>query len=108
MSVKELTETAEARWGDLQQAFASGVAEGALLSMSARSRDKYRKIFGALADRRPEIAADMQPLSFYKVYGDLAIFKVKKKEVHAGKEYEMTHELHFQPDPDGVWRLRQL
>ena len=66
------------------------------------------EVITVLADRMARIAMNMQQLEFYELYGNLAIFKVRKPEVHGGVEYEITHEVHFQLEKDGVWRLVQL
>jgi len=108
MGLEELKAVAERRWDGMQNAFARGDLEGALSNISLRSQDKYRTVFTTLADRMERIAMNMQSIEFYRMYGSLALFKVKKTEVYAGQEYEITHELHFQLDSDGLWRLRQL
>lgn len=108
MALDDLKEVATRRWNSMQDAFSRGDLEGALSNISLRAQDKYRTVFTTLADRMERIAMNMQPIEFYRLYGNLALFKVKKNEVYGGQEYEITHELHFQLDSDGIWRLRQL
>jgi len=108
MALDHLKEVATRRWDSMQDSFSRGDLGGALANISLRAQDKYRSIFTTLADRMERIAMNMQPIEFYRLYGNLALFKVKKMEMYGGQEYEITHELHFQLDSDGIWRLRQL
>ena len=108
MSVEELSEVATRRWDSMQASLLEGDLEGALLSFSPSARERYRSIFSVISDRMGNIATNMQQLSFYKLYGNLAIFKVRKPEVHGGKGYNITHEIHFAMNSDGIWRLSQL
>jgi len=108
MGLEELKETAAKRWGSMQASLREGDLEGALMNISERSRDRYRSVFTVLADRMAGIAMNMKELEYYKLYGNRALFKVRKPEVHGGVEYEITHEVHFKLDSDGIWRLVQL
>ncbi len=95
-------------WTGMQGAMASGDIEKTLSFFCADSQDRYRQIFAALGDKLSGLGAAMREIEAVEWGDGGARYRIKKSENHGGRTYEISYEIFFMQDLDGLWKIFQF
>ncbi len=104
----ELDVHLQEHWKGMQEAMVTGDIEKTVSFFSVDSQDRYRQIFTALGEKLPGVAAAMREIELVEMAEGGALYRIKKPEIHGGRNYEVSYEIFFVQDIDGLWKIFQL
>lgn len=98
----------QARWNSMKIWLMSGDIEAALQYFHENNKSKYRDIFHALADRLPDIAAQMRPITLITIASGRAEYRLKRVETVQGASYDISYGVCFTQNNDGLWAIESF
>ncbi len=94
-----------AKWDGMKRTLAGGEIEAALEYFSSRSRDRYRMIFGEIAQRLPEIVSRMEDIEMILCRDDAAEYRMNRTHIINGQPVAITYSIFFGRDEKGLWKI---
>ncbi|HSG05139.1 MAG TPA: PKD domain-containing protein, partial [Nitrospiria bacterium] len=104
----QLDAALKAKWGGMREAMGGGDIEAALGFFTHGSRERYREIFGAIADSLPDEAAGLEDLELITIRGTTAKYRIHRTVTIDNAPRVLTYYVYFIQDGDGIWRIKQF
>ena len=93
------------KWNKMKAGLAVNDINSAAGYFDSRSQERYRDIYTAIADKLPQLAADMQDIELIVAKDNYAQYRIRRNENLSGKEYAVTYYIYFTVGLDGLWRI---
>ncbi len=104
----DLDSQIQAKWNVMKSKLASGEIDEALNYFKEGSKEDYRKLFTALADRLPELVSEMQGIEMVTSGDDRAEYRINRIHIVEGEPVTIAYTIYFLLDEDGLWRLNRF
>jgi fibronectin type 3 domain-containing protein len=108
MSVEAVDAILKAKWDGMKGALLRKDLDKALSLFSQETKELYGKIFTALAEQMPEIAAEFGEIQLVSVQENEANYCIIRDETWAGQIYPISHEIIFSQDENGIWKIERF
>jgi hypothetical protein len=92
-------------WNDMKTAMISGNIDQAANFFDEETKANYLDIFNAISNQLPQLATDMRDIEPVYFEDAGAQFRIKRREILAGTEYDVTYYIYFVRGEDGIWRI---
>ena len=105
LSKEALDNLLRAKWEGMKQRLASQDIEGAVSYFSEEKRELYSEVFTALYQKLPVIVQEMRDIQMVYLEDNAAKYRIRREEFHAGQIVNITYDICFIRDRDGLWRV---
>ena len=105
---EEMDARLQAKWAGLESALVRKDINKALTLFSLRTRELYEKIFTALTEQLPQIAAGFGEIQLVSVQEDEVKYRIVREENWAGQSYPISYEIIFTLDENGIWKIERF
>jgi hypothetical protein len=102
---EEMDARLKTKWAGLKGALIKKDFDKALSLFSQETKELYGKIFTALAEQMPEIAAGFGEIQLVSVQENEAKYRIIRDEMWAGQTYPISYEIIFSLDENGIWKI---
>lgn len=108
LSREEIDARLKAKWVGLKGALIKKDFDIALSFFSLETKDLYGKIFTALAEQMPQIAAGLGEIQLVSVQESEAKYRIIRDEMWTGQIYPISYEIIFSQDENGIWKIERF
>jgi hypothetical protein len=105
VTVKMLDAHLRAIWNGMKNAMINGNITQAASFFDDETKTNYLEIFNTIPNQLPQLAADMRDIESVYFEENGAQFRIKRIEILAGNDYDVTYYIYFARGEDGVWRI---
>ncbi len=105
VTVKMLSNHLQSVWGGMKTAMINSDINQAANYFDEETRAKYVEIFSLISSQLSQLAADMRDIEPVYIGDGSAQYRIKRSEILAGNEYDVTYYIYFVKSEDGIWRI---
>ena len=66
---------------------------------------RVQRFFSLISSQLSQLAADMRDIEPVYIGDGSAQYRIKRSEILAGNEYDVTYYIYFVKSEDGIWRI---
>ncbi|MDH3976762.1 MAG: FG-GAP-like repeat-containing protein [Deltaproteobacteria bacterium] len=108
MNLEQTDAILKAVWSGMKEAMKAGDVNSILTFYHPSSREKYKRVFIALADQLSGIAVNMNDIEMDYIRNDVAEYRFSRLEEFNSSLIEITYFIYFVKDEDGLWRIESF
>jgi len=96
------------KWNGMKTALAAGNIEGGIQYFVNLSKDRYRQIFTALADKLPQTVQAMEKIEMIYYADGIAKYRINRTHDIDGAPVTITYYIYFERDRNGLFKIYQF
>ncbi|MBU0910426.1 MAG: fibronectin type III domain-containing protein, partial [Proteobacteria bacterium] len=96
------------KWNGMKTALAAGNIEGGIQYFVNLSKDRYRQIFTALADKLPQTVQAMEEIEMIYYADGIAKYRINRTHDIDGAPVTITYYIYFERDRNGLFKIYQF